>query len=79
MKDLPVDISQRLKTLNLQLVDSIAEANAASQKLNVHCIFGDNFNKPQATLMRETSDSFIRTGSILRRMCDLMEPFLDEV
>lgn len=74
----------RIKTIQLQLADVTSDINKNSKKIQIHNVF--DLNNLEITddtckclgLLRDTSDLHIQTGSLIRRLCDLMEPLIEE-
>jgi len=82
MPDIPAATAERIQVLRFEMIDVLAEIQKAAAKTAV--LRGsddgdvDTRDRAQLALARDASDHYIRMGSLLRRMCDLVEPFLDE-
>lgn len=81
MSELPDNVKTRLKDVHLQLVDVMCEIQKSATKVDVHCLFENGAgedDRKKVGLVRDLSDSYIRMGSLLRRICDLIEPYTEE-
>jgi len=79
MREMPPEIEARFRKIVLEMIGTMSEVNVAMAKLQFLDMFNpDKLTKEEAGIMRDTSDSMIRSGSLLRRICDLTEPFLDD-
>jgi hypothetical protein len=73
-------IKGRIKKIHLELIDANAELQKSAMKLNLESLLTGETpeDRTRIGLVRDISDHYIRIGSLMRRLCDIVEPFMEE-